>query len=174
LTVVDQVAGKLDDLLKGRSTRKDHDADMGGDERDGTKAGDEADNLTGGGERAQGFVFVHSSRLVRVFSSRVAFAFQAHGFLLHAHGLITLLVDLLARSDGGHVNFHPGGTEHVVRNAGDAVVLRRGAAAGTVVGAGQLAGAVLLGLGGNGLGGKSLGPGDAGRHIFHVGKMFRF
>jgi len=36
-----------------------------------------------------------------------------------------------------------------------------------VVGAGQLAGAVLLGLGGNGLGGKSLGPGDAGRHIFH-------
>jgi len=59
LTVVDQVAGKLDDLLEGGRTRKDHDADMGGDERDGSKAGDEADNLTGGGERAQGFVFVH-------------------------------------------------------------------------------------------------------------------
>ena len=174
LAVVDQVAGKLDDLLEGGRTRKDHDADMRSDERDGTKAGDEADDLASRGQGGEGFFFVHGRRLVRVFSSRVAFAFQAHGFLLHAHNLVALLVDLLARSDGGHINFHAGGTQHVVRDPGDPVILRRGAAAGTVIGAGQLAGAVLLGLGGNGLGGKGLGPGDAGRHIFHGSKLLVF
>ena len=171
LAVVDQVAGKLDDLLEGGRTRKDHDADMGGDERDGTKAGNEADDLASRGQGGEGFFFVHGRKLVRVFSRRVAFAFQAHSFLFHAHNLITLLVDLLAGSDGGHVNLHAGRTQHVVRDPGDAVVLGRRAATGTVVGAGQLAGAVLLGLGGNGLGGKGLGPGDAGRHIFHGSKL---
>jgi len=174
LTVVDQVAGKLDDLLEGRSTRKDHNADMGGDERDGSKAGDEADNLASRGQGGEGFFFVHGKKLVRVFSSRVAFAFHAKGFLLHAHGLITLLIDLLAGSNGGHVNFHPGGTQHIVRDAGDTVILGRRAAARAVVGAGQLAGAVLLGLSGNGLGGKGLGPGDAGGHIFHGSKLLVF
>jgi len=174
LTVVDQVAGELDDLLEGGRTRKDHDADMGGDERDGTKAGDETNDLASRGQGGEGFFFVHGKKLVRVFSSRIATAFHAHGFLLRGNHGITLLVDVLAGSDGGHVNFHPGGTQHVVRDAGDTVILGRRAAAGAVVGAGQLAGAVLLGLGGNGLGGKGLGPGDAGRHIFHGSKLLVF
>lgn len=167
MTVVDQVAGKLDDLLEGGRTRKDHNADMGGDERDGTKAGDETDDLASRSQGGEGFFFVHGRRLVRILSRRIPFAFKANRLLVEPYHRVTLLVDLLAGANGGNVHLHAGGTEDIIGNPRDAVTLGGRAAAGAMVGPRQLAVAVLLGLGGNGLSRNRLGPGNAGGHIFH-------